>query len=258
MNSISPVSSAPASSGLSEFLDELPLPYLEIDRNGFVTQANRAAQNLHPPQRGNLIGQVAWETIAPDEMMASLESYRALLESGETPAVVRLNIFIRTGQFRTFELHRSLIRNGEGQPSGIRILGVDVTESAKALDETRNAALWLHSVVASLPDPVLVVDAMGLIRTVNDAAEKLFGWLPGAVSGRPLEQAIPLALQAPAPEPPIDFIRILQAPARCQLTVVDSQGNWIGVEFITSPISAPQSGHLAGVVCVLRRQLAGG
>jgi PAS domain S-box-containing protein len=251
-NSFSPSSSTPAY-GLREFLDDLPLPYLEIDRNGYVTKANCATQNLHLPERGDLIGLMAWEALAPDEITGSLEYYRSLLESGNPPAVIRQNIFIRTGEFRTFELHCSLIRDGDGLPSGMRIVGVDITESAKALDEARSTVLWQHRVIASLPDPVLVIDAMGLIRAVNDAAEELFGWLPGAVNGRLLEQALPLALHVPAPEPLIDFMRILQEPARCHLTVIDAAGNSIGVEFVTSPITVAQSGHLAGVVCVLHK-----
>lgn len=236
-----------------EFIDDLPLPYLEIDRNGFITRANRATRALHPADHGDLIGHLAWEAIASDEMASSFAAFCALLESGEAPAVVRRNIFVATGQFRTFELYRALILDENGKPQGMRIVGVDVTESIKALEAARTAALWLHSVVASMPEPVLVADAMGMLRSVNPAAEAFFGWLPNAVYGKLVEQALPLALHAPPPDPPIDFNRALEAPLRTRLTLHDGQSNPVLMELVSSPVADTQTGHLAGVVYLLHR-----
>jgi len=236
-----------------EFIDNLPLPYIEIDRNGLITRANKATQALHAAEHGGLIGRLAWEMMASDEMAASFASFCSLLESGEVPSVVRHNIFVSTGQFRTFELHRSLMLNAQGKPDGMRVIGIDVTESVKALETARTAAHWLHSVVASIPEPVLVADAMGMIRSVNPAAESFFGWLPGAVHGRLVEQVLPLSLHAPAPNPPLDFYRALEAPARTRLTVLDGQNTPVIVDLMSAPVSDVQTGHLAGVVCVLHR-----
>jgi PAS domain S-box-containing protein len=253
MNEMLNVSPAASHHAPQEFIDDLPLPYMEIDRHGKVVRANRATQALHVAEHGSLIGSMAFEMMPSDEVFSSFGAFCAQLESGEAPGVVRRNIFVATGQFRTFELHRSLILNGEGKPDGMRMVGIDVTESVKALEETRTAALWLHSVLASLPEPVLIADAMGIVLSVNPTAEVFFGWLPNAVNGRLLEQVLPLALHAPAPNPPIEFHRTLEAPTRSRITVLDGLSNPVAMELVSSPISDAQTGHLAGVVCVLHR-----
>jgi PAS domain S-box-containing protein len=253
MNDLLNIPSAAGRQTPQEFIDDLPLPYLEVDRNGFITRANRATYALHSHAHGSLIGRMAWEAMASDEMMASFAAFCSLLESGEVPSVVRRNIFVSSGQFRTFELHRSLVLDEAGKPNGMRMIGIDVTESAKALEEARSTALWLQSVGASIPEPVLVTDAMGLIRSVNPAAEAFFGWPPNTVCGKLVEQVLPLALDAPLPNPPIDFNRALEAPQRIRLTLLEGQSQPVLVELASSPIADAQTGHLAGVVWLLHK-----
>ena len=116
-------------------VDELPLPYIEIDARGLVTRANPAALALHHPDHGSLVGKLGWNLIAVDEKDLSSASFLSLMESGEDPPIVARSIFDRSGTFRTYQLHRRLIRNSRKKPVGMRVIGVDVTETAKALDD---------------------------------------------------------------------------------------------------------------------------
>ena len=45
-------------------IDQLPLPYVEMDARGLITRANRAALALHHPEQGNLIGSSGWNMLA--------------------------------------------------------------------------------------------------------------------------------------------------------------------------------------------------
>jgi hypothetical protein len=56
-----------AQAPLAAELEELPLPYLEIDAQGRVLRANCALQAIHHPGYGSLIGKSAWELLATDE-----------------------------------------------------------------------------------------------------------------------------------------------------------------------------------------------
>ena len=53
---------------------------------------------------------------------------------------------------------------------------VDVTETARALDEARRAQHWLENAMASLAEAVILTDILGVIQSVNPAAEELSGW----------------------------------------------------------------------------------
>src|SRR5208282_1155512 len=99
---------------LSREIDELPLPYVEIDAHGFITRANRATLALHHPGQGDLIGKSAWDLMAVDEKDRSSAAFLSHMESGEDPPVIMRSIFDRSGSFRAYEFHRSLMHDAGG------------------------------------------------------------------------------------------------------------------------------------------------
>lgn len=159
-----------------DIIDELPLPYLELDASGVITRANRAALALHPIDRGELVGKSAWDFMAADEKDPSFAAYCSTLHTEEKPGAVHRSLYDRSGEFRTYEMHRSLMRDAEGKPVGMRMLCVDVTEAKKTLEEAHRSRLQLQSVMESIGEAVIVTDAVGFIRSVNPAAEALLGW----------------------------------------------------------------------------------
>ena len=159
----------------SQEIDELPLPYVEIDAHGIITRANRATLALHHPEQGELIGKSGWDLMAVDEMEYSSAAFLSHMESGEDPPVMTRSIFDRSGSFRTYEFHCSLMRDAMGKPAGMRMLCVDVTETARDLEEARSAQHWLESAMASLAEAVILTDILGVIQSVNPAAEALTG-----------------------------------------------------------------------------------
>ena len=125
-------------------IDDLPLPYIELDANGIVVRANRATLALHPVERGPLVGKLAWDFMAADEKDPSFASFCSALESDEEPPAVRRSLYDRSGHFRIYELHRSLVRDNNGKPVGMRMLCVDVTKTSKAYEETHRRLVQLR------------------------------------------------------------------------------------------------------------------
>jgi len=243
-------------------IDELPLPYLEMDRRGTITRANRAALALHPPERGELVGQIAWELMAADEKDPSFAAYASLMESGmeagERPAVVRRSLYDRSGSFRTYEMYRSLVRDAEGLPAGVRMLCVDITETKQALEEAKRSLQWLESVMASLPDAAIVTDALGFIRYANPAAEELFGWKAAELKGEMIERALPLASVAAEHAGALTFNMALESRVKVIGKVFGRKRSEVQVEIDSSPIVDRESGLISGVVSILRRVGKGG
>jgi diguanylate cyclase (GGDEF)-like protein/PAS domain S-box-containing protein len=54
--------------------------------------------------------------------------------------------------------------------------------------------MLLEALFAAAPEPMLVVDSAGTIRLANARAEELFGFAPGAMSGREVDSLVPAAL----------------------------------------------------------------
>lgn len=236
-------------------VDELPLPYIEMDANGIVTRVNRATLALHPSEHGELVGNKAWDFMLAREKETSHNSYLALMESGNEPAPVYRTLYDRTGKYRIYELHRKLMRDGEGRPSGIRMICVDVTESKKDLEEEHRARMWLEGVIASLSDAVIVTDTLGFIHTVNPAAEELLGWTAEELTGRVIEDRMPLRFDSSSAEgsDPPGYRMTLEQRFKGVAIAMNRDREEIKVEIGTSPIWDKESGTTIGVVSVLRR-----
>jgi len=234
-------------------IDDLPLAYIEMDVHGIITRANRAARTLHPYDRGELMGKLAWDFMAADEKDPSFAAYCTTIVNGETPAVVRRSLYDRSGEFRTYELHRSLVRDDEGVPAGMRMLFVDVTEAKKALEDAQRTSLQLQSVMDSMGEAVIVTDSVGFISAANPAAEALLGWRAADLAGRLIEEGVPILAYLSGDRSELDFALSLERRTKGLATILDRNQREMHVEIGTSPVFEKETGSTTGVVLVLRR-----
>jgi PAS domain S-box-containing protein len=234
-------------------IEELPLPYVEMDVHGVVTRANRATLALYAMGHGDLLGKLAWDFMPADEREKTRAEYLGLMQSGEEPFRVRRTIFDRSGKFRTYEMHRNLIRDAEGRPCGMRTVGIDVTESLNKLEESRRSSQWLESALESLAEGVVLTDALGFIRFVNPALEQLLGWKASELLGKVVEKAITIVcFQSQCPDQ-LCFSLALQERSKGNARVLNREGHEVRVEITTTPIVDRKSGSTSGVAAILRR-----
>jgi PAS domain S-box-containing protein len=243
---------APDPAGVDPF-DELPLPYIEIDAHGIITRANRATLALHNLGCGQLIGKMAWDMVAMDEKDMSFAAYCTSLETGEAATVVRRSLYDRSGQFRCYEMHRSLVRDVHGNPAGMRMLCVDVTEAKKALEEARGAILYLRSVLNSICEALVVTDSVGFIHSLNPAAEKLLGGEVSELTGMAIEEGLPIVAYLSGEQTELTFAMLLEGPSNGMATILDRAGHAIRVGIGTAPVLDQENGSTMGAVLVLRK-----
>jgi len=234
-------------------IDALPLPYAEVDARGIIIRANHAALALHHPEQGDLIGKSGWDLMALDEKIFSHAAFSAQMQSGMEPPVITRNIFDRSGSFRTYQMHRSFIRDAQGNPAGMRMVLVDITDSIQQLDETRLTLKWLENTFASLADAVVLTDPLGFVRTVNRAAEELFGCTAQELVGRIIEEAIPLLAYEPVDGPPLDRRTAIERHCEGNAALLTRDGSRVRVEISSSPILDKDSGSVIGVAAILRK-----
>jgi len=233
--------------------DELPVAYVEIDAKGAIVRANRLTRSLHSSHSGELIGKRAWELMPADEREQSCAALMTAIETGEDPPVSRRSIFTSSDAFRVHELHQNMIRDAQGHAVGMRVVTVDVTEAHKAREEAERARQWLESVLASMGETVIVTDALGFIRTVNSAAEELFGWKAAELLGKAIERALPVLKFVSDDNTRLDFTMALDSRKKGLATILDKERREVKVEINTSPILDKESGFTSGVVTVMRR-----
>ncbi|MDR3754771.1 MAG: PAS domain-containing protein [Terracidiphilus sp.] len=234
-------------------IDHLPLPYVEMDARGIITRANRATLALHHPEQGELIGKSGWDLLAIDEKNRSTAAFLSLMSSGEGPPVILRSIFDRSGKFRTYEIHRSIIHATGGKPAGVRMIFMDVTERRNALEEAQRACQWLESALHSATDAVILTDALGVIRSINPAAERLCGWSANELTGMMIDELLPILACPSGDRTVLNLQAMLQLPCNGMAVVMTRERQQIEVGISTSPILDKNNGSVSGVSAVLQR-----
>jgi PAS domain S-box-containing protein len=234
-------------------IDHLPLPYVEIDARGIVTRANRATLALHHPEQGELIGKSGWDLMAIDEKDRSSAAFLSLMASGGDPPVICRSVFDRSGKFRTYEMHRSMIRTPGGKPAGMRMICMDVTERKNALEEAQRACQWLESAMSSSPEALVLTDVLGVVRSANPAAEALFGFSACELEGKVIEEAVPILEYQSLDGAALDRRSAIEKSCKGVATLLARNGSKVKVEISTSPIFDRDSGSVSGVAAILRR-----
>ena len=174
--------------------------------------------------------------MAVDEKDRSSAAFLSLMDSGEDPPVMTRSIFDRSGSFHTYEFHRSLMRDAAGRPAGMRMVFVDVTETARALDEARRAQQWLENAMASLAEAVILTDILGVVQSVNRAAEELSGWRASDLIGKTIDELLPTQAFPPGASAFLDLRALLERPSKGTAGLLTREGKEVQVEVSTSPI----------------------
>jgi len=233
--------------------DLLPVPYVELDCDGNIVRVNARACAVFGLPREEFVGRSGWDFLAGDELMCSQEEYRRALESPESPSPVRRAIRSVGGDFRTYDVFRSVVRDGEDKARGMRHVAVDVTEAVIAHEEAVQARAWLESVLHSLGEAVLITDSLGFVRSANPAAEELLGWQQTELIGKAVEKFMPILSYQSVDGLPLNHRAMLEQRLRGIAVILDRRRYQVRVELTTAPIVDSEHGYTAGVVHILRR-----
>jgi PAS domain S-box-containing protein len=242
-----------ANPGESIPIEELPLPYVETDANGNISCINASAQHILGLDREEIIGHSAWETMARDQIAESRDAFFKMIEAASQPAPIRRAILDKDGAYRTCDLFRTLMRNGDGTVTGVRHFAVDVTEAVQAQQEAHQTRVWFESILESFPSAVIVTDALGFIRYSNPAIEKLTGWLPSELDGQILDKRLPVLSYTPDDGIPLIDNARFEHQCTGAATILDRKRYQIRVRLETTPISDRQTGWVSGIINTLSR-----
>jgi len=132
------------------------------------------------------------------------------------------------------------------------MVSFDVTEAERANEEAFQSRLWLESVLESVSDAVIVMDALGFVRYLNPAAEVLSGWTSAELKGKVIEKGLPLLSYHSTDNSELNFRIAIDRPSNGVAVLLDRNRNELKVEISTSPIVDKDKGYTIGVVSVLR------
>ena len=155
-----------------EFLDEIKLVAVAMGFDGRLVHCNRVMSTLCGREVFELLGEnwieqhVSFEN---REQVASLVD--GVIAPSDLPAEIEYQIATRAGS-RLFRWHLTLIRDFDGKPISIAMMGTDITQWRRMGDHLRLTAQMFDS----SREAMVITDRNNRIVSVNDAFSALTGY----------------------------------------------------------------------------------
>ena len=167
-----------------------PVPCHELDARGLIRRVNKKWCALLGYDSSEVSGKPIWEFLAPEARQRAQGGFAEKLD-GERSLVPFEREYVRAdGSSIIVEVHDELLTSPAGNVEGIRSVLIDVTEQSLAAAELRRLNTWLNSAVQALPDGIITTDVVGVVVSMNAAAERITGWTEYDAVGREIESIL--------------------------------------------------------------------
>jgi two-component system, cell cycle sensor histidine kinase and response regulator CckA len=118
-----------------DLFERAPVAYHELDRDGVIRRANRAACELQGVDERHIVGRPAWDFVMAAEREEARKAVLLRLSGEAAPKRNQSRIVRGDGEVRWVEVHHALVRNSAGEITGLRSASLDVTKLRKAQAE---------------------------------------------------------------------------------------------------------------------------
>jgi two-component system, LuxR family, sensor kinase FixL len=161
----------------------LPFPVFTAGADDRIDSGNAAFEALFPGQKGK-----PWQDAFPnlDRNAFSRQWQAAAAADGDGSATVTLptgEVHLLGGP-RFFDLLCQRLLDSETDPARLLGILVDVTEQVRGHQETL-------AILDTGADAIILIDEHGVVETFNAAAQRLFGYAPAEIIGRPINLLMP-------------------------------------------------------------------
>ena len=158
--------------------------------DGLVTSWNRGAERIFGYTAEEMIGRpIAALAVAgfEDDMPKILAKVR----NGERVDHYQTLRRHKDGSILNISMTVSPVRDARGRLIGASKVARDITLAAKSREEIVEREAHLRSILATVPDGMIVIDEQGRIESFSAAAERMFGYGAAEVHGRNVSILMP-------------------------------------------------------------------
>ena len=161
------------------------------DIDGLILTWNRGAALLTGWEADEIIGRPV-ATLYPLADVAANKPSADLLRAAAGQTLHEEGWRVRKGGSEYLaDVTTAALRDADGALCGYGLILVDATERKAAEVALARNALHLRSILATVPDPMIVIDHRGVILSFSAAAERLFGFSEDEVVGSNVSMLMP-------------------------------------------------------------------
>ncbi len=158
---------------------------IAVNREGRITFANTAAEQLYglpgPAWPGKLFTELSASGYA-----ASDESALLRILGGEERVDMDTEHVTASGSSIALRLTWAPLEDEEGEVTGAVVLAVDVHDIKDHQGELKRSEARFRGYVEGLAGVFFSLDTMGCVNYVSPAAQQIYGYTPGELTGQPI------------------------------------------------------------------------
>ena len=190
-------------------LEQMEEGYFEVDLAGNLVFFNDSVCRILGYPRGELIGMNHRDFVDQESAEEVYRHFNRVYRTGESVKGFDWELTKKDGGRLYVETSVSLRKSPEGEPVGFKGVIRDVSERKKAETARRKSEERFRSLVQNASDLITVVDQTGTITYESPSKERILGYGPQELVGRPvLEHVHPDDLAQVSAE----FISVLSSP----------------------------------------------
>jgi two-component system CheB/CheR fusion protein len=159
------------------------------DLDGVIRTWNRGAERLYGHTAEEAVGQSV-RLIIPEDRAGELAAIMDQLRCGESVAMETERVR-KDGQRVPVALTISPLRDGAGRVTSASVIVRDVSERQRTEQALRDNQERLQAILDAAVDAIVTIDDHGVIRSVNAATERMFGYAAGEMIGRNVKVLMP-------------------------------------------------------------------
>jgi len=155
-----------------------------LDLDGTFIDANEAAVHLRGlKHKKDLIGQKAIDFVAEKDKDRAIEYTKKVYKRGGKKPI-EYTLVTQDGEELEAEFGATLLRDRNGEPVGFIGVTRDITERKRADEALRQKEEELSAMFESVHDGIIVVDMLGNMQRMNDAALQMTGYTREELIGK--------------------------------------------------------------------------
>ena len=162
-----------------------------VDPDGRIASWNRGAEQLTGWGSDEIVG-LDRARLYPAADREAGKPAADLARAAETGRIREETWRVRKDGSEYFaDVTISALRDREGALRGFGVVLYDITDRKASETALERSALHLRSILATVPDAMIVIDERGIILSFSAAAERLFGYSESDVVGRNVSMLMP-------------------------------------------------------------------
>jgi len=178
---------------------------IATDRDGLITVFNRGAEQLLGYASVEMVGKQTPallhridEVVARGRELAAelgrpVEGFRILVEMPERHGSEKREwtYLHKDGHAIPVALVVTTMRAGSGEILGYLGIAEDISERKRAEMALQDQARYTQAILDNVVDGIITIDERGSVASLNQAAERIFGYPPGEVLGQNIKMLMP-------------------------------------------------------------------